>query len=139
MKILRIAIIGLCTLTTTPTIAKTKIVENIRNHQLHDSQPKAKATNVGMASWYGYKSVRKHPKTSNGEPFNQNRMTAAHKTLKFGTKVRVTNVTNNKSVIVTITDRGPFIKGRIIDLTKAAANKIDLVDAGVTKVTLSVL
>jgi len=95
---------------------------------------------TGVASWYGYESgkhYRKHPKTANGDIFNPNILTAAHKTLPFGTKVKVTNLKNNKSVIVVINDRGPFIKGRIIDLTKHASKVIDM--EGTTKVTLAYL
>ncbi|MDP1974194.1 MAG: septal ring lytic transglycosylase RlpA family protein, partial [Sediminibacterium sp.] len=75
-------------------------------------------------------------KTSNGERFKQNKLTAAHKTLPFGTKVKVTNLSNGQSVKVRINDRGPFIQGRIIDLSKKAAKKIDMVNTGVTKVTI---
>lgn len=87
-----------------------------------------------MASFYADKYVGR--KTSNGEKFKQNKLTAAHKTLPFGTKVKVTNLSNGQSVKVRINDRGPFIQGRIIDLSKKAAKKIDLVNAGVTKVTI---
>ncbi len=68
--------------------------------------------------------------------FKQNKLTAAHKTLPFGTKVKVTNLNNGQSVKVRINDRGPFIQGRIIDLSKKAAKKIDMVNAGVAKVTI---
>jgi rare lipoprotein A len=87
-----------------------------------------------MASFYADKYVGR--KTSNGEKFKQNKLTAAHKTLPFGTKVKVTNLSNGQSVKVRINDRGPFIQGRIIDLSKKAAKKIDMVNAGVTKVTI---
>ena len=93
-----------------------------------------KGSETGMASFYADKYVGR--KTSNGEKFNQNKLTAAHKTLPFGTKVKVTNLSNGQSVKVRINDRGPFIQGRIIDLSKKAAKKIDLVNAGVTKVTI---
>lgn len=75
-------------------------------------------------------------KTSNGETFRQNKLTAAHKTLPFGTKVKVINQNNGKTVKVRINDRGPFIQGRIIDLSKKAARKIDMVNDGVTKVKI---
>ena len=93
-----------------------------------------KGSDTGMASFYADKYVGR--KTSNGEKFKQNKLTAAHKTLPFGTKVKVTNLSNGQSVKVRINDRGPFIQGRIIDLSKKAAKKIDLVNAGVTKVTI---
>ena len=94
---------------------------------------------VGTASWYGYESgprYRRRPKTASGEYFNPKELTAAHKTLPFGTKVTVTNLTNNQTVVVTINDRGPFLKGRIIDLSKAAARAIGI--SGVQKVSLAV-
>ena len=75
-----------------------------------------KGSETGMASFYADKYVGR--KTSNGEKFKQNKLTAAHKTLPFGTKVKVTNLANNKSVIVTINDRGPFTKKREIDIAK---------------------
>ncbi|MGL4397146.1 MAG: septal ring lytic transglycosylase RlpA family protein, partial [Hyphomicrobium sp.] len=78
----------------------------------------------GMASWYGGKFHGR--KTANGERYNQWSMTAAHKTLPFGTRVRVTNARTGNSVVVRINDRGPFIKGRIIDLSKAAANQLGI-------------
>ena len=89
---------------------------------------------TGQASYYADKFDGR--KTANGEIFDQDKLTAAHKTLPFGTIVKVTNLTNNKTVIVRINDRGPFVAGRIIDLSKAAAKKIDLISAGVVKVTV---
>ncbi len=80
---------------------------------------------MGIASWYG---PRFHGKlTANGERFNINELTAAHKTLPFGSRVRVKSLTNGKEVVVRINDRGPFIAGRIIDLSQAAAQAIGLV------------
>jgi rare lipoprotein A len=86
----------------------------------------------GGASWYG---PGFHGKTAaSGERFNENAMTAAHKTLPFGTKVVVTDQRTGKSVTVKINDRGPFHKGRIIDLSKAAATKLGIRNAGTGKV-----
>jgi rare lipoprotein A len=102
---------------------KKKLI-NTKHHKLN-----------GTASWYGPRFNGK--KTSSGEKFNQNNMTASHKTLPFGTKVKVTNLDNHKTVTVTINDRGPFIKGRIIDLSKGAAKKIDM--SGTEKVSLQIL
>lgn len=73
---------------------------------------------------------------ANGKKFSQHRLTAAHKTLPFGTKVKVINLSNHQKVKVRITDRGPFIEGRIIDLSKKAAKRINMVDAGVVSVEL---
>ena len=78
-------------------------------------------------------------KTASGERFNNYSMTAAHKSLPFGTKVIVTNINNGKTVMVTINDRGPYVKGRIIDLTRAAFLKIESLDKGITEVKIKVV
>jgi rare lipoprotein A len=91
----------------------------------------------GSASWYGGKFHGR--KTANGERYNQNALTAAHKTLPFGTKVRVTNESNGKSVIVRINDRGPYVGKRVIDLSRAAANAVGMVQRGVARVKVEVL
>lgn len=85
----------------------------------------------GLASWYGTESGNR---TANGEPFNGQSMTAAHRTLPFGTKLRVTY--QGRSVVVRINDRGPYIKGRFLDLSKAAASKLGLIPAGVGRVCI---
>ena len=85
----------------------------------------------GMASFYWEPQA-----VACGGRFNPSAMTAAHKTLPCGTKVRVTNSRNGKSVVVTINDRGPFVKGRIIDLSKAAASEIGMVSSGVAPVSI---
>jgi rare lipoprotein A len=92
---------------------------------------------TGMASWYGPGFNGRQ--SASGEIFNQNALTAAHRTLPFGTKVKVTNVHNGRSVVVRINDRGPFSRGRVIDLSKAAAGAIGLVRSGVAPVRLEVL
>ena len=91
---------------------------------------------VGTASWYGPRFHGK--KTANGEVFNQNKLTAAHRTLPLGTTVEVTNVTNGKSVAVKITDRGPYANGRVIDLSRAAAIRLGMKEAGLTGVQIEV-
>ena len=91
----------------------------------------------GVASWYGPDFHAK--KTSNGEIYNMYAMTAAHKTLPMNTVVKVENIENGLSTIVRINDRGPFVKQRIIDLSNAAAHKIDMVKKGTAKVKLTVL
>jgi len=78
-------------------------------------------------------------KTASGERFNNYAMTAAHKSLPFGTRVVVTNNNNGKTVVVTINDRGPFVKGRIIDLTRAAFSKIENLDKGIAEVNIRVV
>jgi rare lipoprotein A len=89
---------------------------------------------TGIASYYGGKFIGRP--TASGEIFDAKKLTAAHKTLPFGTMVKVTNSSNNKTVIVRINDRGPFVAGRIIDLSEDAAKKIDMIQAGVQKVTI---
>ena len=88
----------------------------------------------GIASFYGNESGSK---TASGQRFNQNAMTAAHRSLPFGTKLRVTH--GSQSVVVTINDRGPFIRGRVLDLSTAAARAVGLTSAGVGRVTAEVL
>ncbi|HDJ30148.1 MAG TPA: septal ring lytic transglycosylase RlpA family protein [Candidatus Acetothermia bacterium] len=92
---------------------------------------------VGIASWYGPGFDGRH--TANGEIYDMNGISAAHKTLPFGTIVQVVDLETGKSVIVRINDRGPFIKGRIIDLSKGAAEKLGIIDKGITKVGLRIL
>lgn len=94
----------------------------------------AQAGERGMASFYGYRS-----KTANGEMMNPSAMTAAHKTLPFGTRVRVTNTRTGRSVIVRINDRGPFIRGRIIDVSTGAAKVLGMIGAGVAPVTVDIV
>jgi len=91
----------------------------------------------GIASWYGPGFHGR--RTANGERFDQNSLTAAHKSLPFNTRVRVTALSTGKSVIVTINDRGPYIRGRDIDLSAAAAGAIGLRHRGVGKVKLEIL
>lgn len=92
---------------------------------------------VGIASWYGPDFHAK--KTSNGEVYNMYAQTAAHKTLPMNTMLRVDNLENGKSTIVRINDRGPFVAGRIIDLSNKAAHDIDMVKKGTAKVKITVL
>lgn len=91
----------------------------------------------GLASWYGPKFHGK--RTSSGEIYDMHAMTAAHKTFPMNTIVKVTNLNNSKSVIVRINDRGPFVKGRIIDLSKQAAAKLDIISTGTAPVKVEVL
>lgn len=89
---------------------------------------------IGTASWYGEKYHGR--KTASGEIYNMNAMTAAHKTLPFGTKVKVVSKVNGKSVVVRINDRGPFTKKRIIDVSKAAAQQLEMIKSGEAQVIL---
>jgi rare lipoprotein A len=94
----------------------------------------AEAKTTGLASYY---SCCK--RTANGERFNKNGFTAAHRRLPFGTVLRVTNLRNGKSVNVRVNDRGPFIRGRVIDLSLGAARAIGLTRTGVTRVSFVVI
>jgi rare lipoprotein A len=91
----------------------------------------------GIASYYAQDFHGKQ--TSNGEIFDMNALTAAHRTFPFDTMIRVTNMNNNKSVVVRVNDRGPFVDGRIIDLSLGAAKEIDLIPTGTARVKLEVL
>lgn len=87
---------------------------------------------TGLASYYG--SEFHGRRTASGEVYDENKLTAAHRTLPFGTRVRVTNLANGKSVVVRINDRGPFREGRIIDVSRRAARELDSIRAGVVRV-----
>jgi len=105
-----------------------KQIESIKNHP---------NTQIGIASYYGKKFHKK--RTANGEIFNMYKVSAAHKSYPLGTKVRVTNLENGKSIKLVINDRGPFVKGRIIDLSYKAARKLDFVNQGTAKVRIDVI
>jgi len=96
------------------------------------SSPSSASSQCGRASWYALTS-----RTASGERMNPSAMTAAHRSLPFGTKVRVTNKRNGKSVVVRINDRGPFVKGRVIDLSKAAARELGFVQSGHTAICMA--
>jgi len=99
--------------------------------------PPSEVVQTGVASWYGPKFHGKA--TSNKEVYDMYDLTAAHKSLPFGTYVEVTNLNSGKSVTVRINDRGPFVKGRIIDLSYAAAKAVDMIDTGTAPVKLEIL
>ena len=88
----------------------------------------------GHASWYAMTSI-----TANGERASPDTMTVAHKSLRFGTRIRVTNLRNSQSVVLCVNDRGPFIENRIVDVTKAAAQKLGFVKSGWTEVRVDVV
>jgi rare lipoprotein A len=90
-------------------------------------------SSVGIASFYKYEA-----KTASGEQFNPRELTAAHRTLPFGTRLRVTNVATGQSVTVRVNDRGPFIAGRVVDVSHSAAKELGMIDRGITKVKLEV-
>jgi len=92
---------------------------------------------VGMASYYA--GAHQGRRTANGERFDMHALTAAHRTLPFGTRVEVTNLENGRSVVVRINDRGPYVEGRVIDLSQAAARELRFLGRGTTRVRLKVL
>ena len=105
-----------------------KEIESIRNHP---------QVQIGISSYYGKKFHKK--RTASGQIFNMHKVSAAHKTLPLGTRIRVTNLKNGRSLTMTIIDRGPFVKGRILDVSYKAAKKLSFVNEGTTKVRIDVL
>lgn len=135
--------------TATEASAKSRHHHHHRHHAQNDANASSDWRNAnaavapssgtgrsfsGMASFYGNESGSR---TASGQRFNQNAMTAAHRSLPFGTKLRVTH--GGSSVIVTINDRGPFVRGRVLDLSTGAARAIGLTGAGVGRVTAEVV
>jgi rare lipoprotein A len=92
---------------------------------------------IGYASFYGDSFVGKM--TASGEIYDANQLTAAHRSLPFGTKLKVTNLENRQSVVVRVNDRGPFVPGRIIDLSERAAKELDIIRKGVTRVQIEIV
>ena len=128
--------------TTAPKKRKQNAVRDNAASSIRRSSAKKDLVNSyyqrGKASFYGRKFHGR--KTANGERYNQNKLTAAHRTLPFGTIVRVTNFTNGKSVVVRINDRGPWSgKNRVIDLSRAAAEAIDMVSQGIVSVGIELV
>src|SRR5262249_25106592 len=91
----------------------------------------------GMASWYGGKFHGR--RTASGERFNMHKLTCAHRTLPFGSRLRVTNLSNGREVVVVVNDRGPFVHSRLIDLSRKAAEQLDFLGRGVTRVRVESL
>lgn len=129
MKIIRNAVLATALLVSTASILPSTAIA-------FDNAPVLQ-TAMGTASWYGGKFHGR--KTANGERYNMHELTAAHRSLPFGTMVRVINETNGQSVIVRINDRGPFVGNRVIDLSHQAASQIGMVNAGVARVKLEIL
>ena len=101
-----------------------------------DGTPSPKAR-VGKASWYGHAHHGK--KTASGEIYDMHALTAAHRTLPLGTRLRVTNLENNRTVVVRVNDRGPYVDGRVLDLSRAAARELGELGDGLFTVRLEVL
>jgi rare lipoprotein A len=103
-------------------------------HDNNNTTTTTKTASQGLASFYS-----EGTQTASGEKFNANELTAAHPTLPFGTKLRVTNVTNGQSVTVRVNDRGPYVPGRVVDVSYSAARTLGMVGGGVAKVKLDVV
>ena len=118
------------------TIKETKDSLSV-NDEVKEAVEKAVDISSGVVSWYGGKFHGR--KTASGDRYDKNELTAAHKSLPFGTKVKVTNTRNGKSVVVEINDRGPFVKSRVLDLSQAAFNEIGHTNTGVMHVEYEIL
>jgi rare lipoprotein A len=131
---------GLTALVATLISTAASATPSVNSIQLSSKASKQLiAQSVGQASFYGNQPGEGGPLTANGERYNPGGYTAAHRTLPFGTRVRVTSPNTGRSVVVRINDRGPFIGGRIIDLSVGAARAIGLTSSGVGTVRMEVL
>ena len=92
---------------------------------------------TARASWYGHDSQGK--RMANGDSFNMRKLTVAHKTLPLGTQLKLLNPENGKTVVATVTDRGPYVKGRDIDLSRAAAKKLGILDKGIVRIQVAIV
>ena len=121
---------------TTPGSDRSAKIEP-RKDDKGGSSATVQPAHIGEASWYGPGFEGK--KTASGEIFDDSKLTAAHKTIPLGSKAKVTNLTNGKTVEVKINDRGPFIEGRMVDLSRAAAKALGMIDRGTARVQIDLL
>ncbi len=121
-------------LSTNAKIKTDEKTESGHKDKSEDSSGTGAAIQTGEASYYAHQFHGR--KTANGEIFDMNKLTAAHRNLPFGTKLRVTNLQNGKQVTVRVNDRGPFVKGRIIDVSYEAAKQLDMIRSGIADVTI---
>lgn len=126
-----------CLLLSGCTPALTPVAQQVAQQQTAARAQIAQAPSEGFASWYGPGFAGR--RTASGEVFDPTQLTAAHRTLPFGTQLRVTNLANGRSVVVRINDRGPFKPGRIIDLSRAAAEQLGMIGSGTAQVRLELL
>jgi peptidoglycan lytic transglycosylase len=115
-------------------VAHRRVAIRTIKHTPYKRTAATSPTSYGIASFYSDEQL-----TANGEKFNPNAMTAAHPTLPFGTRLRVTNVSTGRSVTVRINDRGPYVAGRVVDVSYSAAESLGIVDRGIAKVKLDVI
>jgi rare lipoprotein A len=138
---------GLAACTQAPVVSKSGLVGATRQASLQTNRPmggndraaekRALAPSnaaVGLASFYD-----EEQETASGERFDPHELTAAHPSLPFGTRLRVTNVTNGRSVVVRVNDRGPFVSGRVVDVSRSAAQSLDMIGRGTAKVKIDVV
>ena len=119
------------------TLVVLGCAETRRPSSLAAGPPEPTKRIVGLASWYGQRHQGRP--TASGEAYDMNRLTAAHRTFPFGTRLRVTNVENGRSVVVRVNDRGPHVSGRVLDLSLGAAKALGMVGEGVARVEIVVL
>ena len=122
---------------TTVKVSKTSVSGQVKKVSYSPVSAKAKFASSGVASYYGPGFHGR--RTANGERFDMHAMTAAHRTLPFGTLIKVTNLSNGKSTIVRVNDRGPYVGNRVIDLSVAAAKEIGSTHSGTARVNLEVI
>ena len=122
---------------TTVKVSKSSVSGQVKKVSYSPVGAKAKFASSGVASYYGPGFHGR--RTANGERFDMHAMTAAHRTLPFGTLVKVTNLSNGKSTVVRVTDRGPYVGNRVIDLSVAAAKQIGSTHSGVAQVSLEIV
>lgn len=118
---------------TTAALLTTLLPMTFESH----ARPNPGHTQKGIASYY-HDSLH-GLKTASGQTYNKHQMSAAHKTLPLGTQIRVTDIVSGNSIVVKVNDRGPFVKGRIIDLSREAADELGMIEKGITSVRLEVL
>lgn len=135
---LKSALLAFVGLALVPGCANTGNANSFALSKLDKEDYRVTSVQQGKASWYSIKT-NYGTRTASGQRLSNDAATAAHKTLPMGTKVRVINMANNKSEVVTINDRGPYIKGRIIDVTIGTAEKLGFVKRGVAPVKVEVL
>ena len=132
LRIVFVVALILLTQVRSPAGEPSSALLTVSAHQTSQRLPE-----TGLASYYGEKYHGKP--TASGERFNLNEMTAAHPNLAFGTRVKVTHLESKRSVIVSINDRGPFVPGRVIDLSKAAAAELGMIQSGLAQVRIEIL
>ena len=137
MTLPRHALAGLGLVSLSLTLVVLGCAEARRPSSPAAAPPEPTKRIVGLASWYGQRHQGRP--TASGEAYDMNRLTAAHRTLPFGTRLRVTNVENGRSVVVRVNDRGPHVPGRVLDLSHGAAKALGMVSEGVGRVEIVVL